>query len=113
MFKCTECSHEGGEEEGVIKHIESEHRDILKPAPHHTNVKTDDTLLLGSSHMQAVMPTQIERALKCKVFTPGRYPGAGRMYCSKSDWPEAKFPQNSMDIKVPELLRARSYKTAV
>ena len=115
-YRCTECSHEGKDEEGVIKHIECEHGDILKPAtkvPTQNKVNTDDILLLGSSHMNSVMPTKIERALKCKVFTPGRYPGAGRMYCSKSDWPEAKFPQNSMDIKVPELLRARTYKTAV
>ena len=115
-FKCIICNYQGRLETDVTNHIEKNHSEVFSPAnvptrnPTHT---TEDILLLGSSHMQSVMPTHIEKALKCKVFTPGRYPGAGRMYCSSSDWPKAKYPQNSMAKKVPEMLKVRPYKMAV
>ena len=66
------------------------------------------------SHTQSIEPRIIEKKLKGKLFTPGyTRPKEGRVYCSDSNWPNAKYPENSMEMKVTELLNVRPYKGAV
>ena len=78
------------------------------------HTQTEDILLLLDSHVQTVKPRTIERRLRGKLFTPGyTRPKEGRVYCSSRDWPNVKYPENSMDVKVAELLKVRPYRGAV
>ena len=102
QFKCNICQFETNTSRDLQKHTSANHK------------QTEDILLLLDSHVQTVKPRTIERRLRGKLFTPGyTRPKEGRVYCSSRDWPNVKYPENSMDVKVAELLKVRPYRGAV
>ena len=59
-------------------------------------------------------PRTIERKLKGMLFAPCYYrPKEWRAYCSTSSWPNAKYPENSMESKVKGLLKVRQFWSAI
>ena len=74
------------------------------------------TLLVGDSHLNSLNLRQVEEALgqKARLITPGAArPREDRAYCSSPDWPGARYPQNSLQQMVPELLGERKYKNLI
>ena len=105
-IKCNNCNFEVESFIDLDKHIVSTHK-----RPNH---KTEDVLLLGDSLTQYLKPRLIEKHLKGKLFSPcWSRPKEGRAYCSSSNWPNARFPNSSIDRKLPELLAVRPYKGVV
>ena len=102
QFKCDVCMFEANTSHELERHLSVNHS------------KTEDILLLLDSHVQTVKPRVIEKRLRGKLFTPGyTKPKEGRVYCSSGSWPNVKYPENSMDVKVMELLKVRPYRGAV
>ena len=74
------------------------------------------TLLVGDSHLGSVNTRLVEKSLgrKARMITPGAVrPREDRAYCSTPDWPGARYPQNSLQQMVPELLGERKYKNLI
>ena len=104
VFKCNDCSYEAHSPTIMDNHTNEKH----------SWSKTEDILLVLDSHANTVKPRTIERRLKGKLFAPCySRPKEGRAYCSTSSWPNAKYPENSMETKVKELLKVRPYRGAV
>ena len=92
------------------------HIKLLHLRPHHVDRGVTLTLLVGDSHLGSVRRSKVEKAMGkgARLVTPGATrPGEDRAYCSSSDWPEAKFPQNTLVQMVPELLGERRYENLI
>ena len=104
VFKCNDYSYEADSRTGINSHT----------SENHGGSNTEDILLILDSHANTVKPRTIERKLKGKLFAPCySRPKEGRAYCSTSNWPNAKYPESSMETKVKELLKVRPYRGAV
>ena len=90
-------------------HIAAKHQ-----RPHHT---PDLTLLVGDSHMKTINCRAVEAGLGGAKFVCGEHIAApltgrrspragkpGRAYNSVGSWPNAKYPESSLDKVVPKLL---------
>ena len=92
------------------------HIKLLHKRPHHKVGGVNLTLLVGDSHLGSVLRRKVEKAMGkgARLVTPGATrPGEDRAYCSSSDWPEARFPQNTLVQMVPELLGERRYDNLI
>jgi hypothetical protein len=133
IFKCKDCSYQSQVRNSLNDHIAFKHTfscgqcrymcsnsDKLDQhiALQHNKPNTDvvvNTLMVGDSHIKTVKPRVVEKAVGGRLFVPGysRPRGQGRAYCSSRDWPNARFPDNSLEYKVPELLSERDYKNLI
>jgi len=72
---------------------------------------------VGDSNLKTLKKKwKVEEALggKGKLFTPGiTSPKEDRSYCSTRDWPEAWYPENSLEVVLPRLLQERPYSSAI
>ena len=108
-LRCNSCGHLATNERRMSNHIRNMHT-ALQPT------STPLTLLVGDSHLNSLNLRQVEEALgqKARLITPGAArPREDRAYCSSPDWPGARYPQNSLQQMVPELLGERRYKNLI
>ena len=74
------------------------------------------TLLVGDSHLNSVNQREVEKVLGRgpRLVTPGASrPREDRAYCSSPGWIGARYPQNSLQQMVPELLGERKYTSLI
>ena len=74
------------------------------------------TLLVGDSHLGSVNGREVEKVLGrgSMLVTPGASrPREDRAYCSTPEWPGARYPNNSLQQMVPELLGERKYANMI
>ena len=70
--------------------------------------------MVGDSHLKSLNLRMVEKVTGGRLFTPWvTRPKEDRAYCSTRSWPNAKFPNNNLTEKVPELHRARTYSNMI
>ena len=116
-FNCTDCRYKCFTLSKLDRHIASKHE---RP-----NLEAAYTLFVGDSRVKSLKPRIVEKALgggllsvpgslKVPELPQGRSKGhPGRGYCSSRDWPHSKFPEASLEDRVPELLAARTFTNLV
>ena len=108
-LKCNSCGHITTNERRMANHIRNMHTNPQMSGP-------PMTLLVGDSHLNSLNLPLIERGLGrgARLFAPGATrPREDRAYCSTPDWPGARYPQNSQQQMVPELLGERKYTNLI
>ena len=108
-MKCDKCDHTTTNERRMNNHVRNIHR-WTQPS------KSPSTLLVGDSHIGAIDLREVEKCLgrKAKLFMPGATrPREDRAYCSTPDWTGARYPENSMQQIVPELLGERNFTNLI
>ena len=75
------------------------------------------TLLVGDSHVKSVNTRAVEKALnqkKNRLRNPAfAKPKEGSAYTTTRFSPNAKYPENNLENKLPELLNERPYKNVI
>jgi hypothetical protein len=92
----------------------SNHVKNLHTQPQQTT--TPLTLLVGDSHLNSVNRREVEKVIGRgpRLIAPGAIrPREDRAYCSTPEWPGARYPQNSLQQMVPELLGERKYTSMI
>ena len=108
-YNCNDCRYRCNDLRNMDMHITAKHQ-----RPHHT---PDLTLLVGDSHMKTINCRAVEAGLGGAKFVCGEHIAApltgrrspragkpGRAYNSVGSWPNAKYPESSLDKVVPKLL---------
>ena len=104
QFKCNDCRFIAKSIEELDKHIANHHH------TNHTNSESEYTLMVTDSHVKTLNLRKVEAVIGGRLFTPGvTRPKEGRAYNSTRSWHNARFPDNNLTDKVPELLGARQY----
>ena len=106
-FKCDKCNKTFENQSELNIHVGNTHVS-------HANIK--NTLLVADSHSKLQNPRLIEREALggMGLFAPSfAQPRSGRAYCSTSDWPNSRFPENNLKDKVTELLSYREHSLLI
>ena len=108
-LKCNKCDHLTTSERRMNTHIRNIHT-WTQPN------KAPATLLVGDSHTSSIDLREVEQCLgrRARLFMPGAVrPREDRAYCSTPDWTGARYPENSLQQIVPELLGERRYTNLI
>ena len=108
-LKCNKCDHITTSERRMGNHIRNIHTWTQQN-------KAPATLLVGDSHTSSIDLREVEQCLgrRARLFMPGAArPREDRAYCSTPDWTGARYPENSLQQMVPELLGERSYTNLI
>ena len=108
-LKCDKCDHTTTNERRMNNHVRNIHM-WTRPS------KASSSLLVGDSHLSSIDLREVEKCLgrKAMLFMPGAArPREDRAYCSTPDWPGARYPENSLQQMVPELLGERNYTNLI
>ena len=132
-FNCNKCQFECYSQTTLKRHIEKNHKksqpstNQARPAEVIDIEETEGdkipeqtpgwTLLVGDSHVKSVKTRAVEKALNHKenrLRNPAfAKPKEGSAYTTTRFWPNARYPKNNLENKLPELLRQRPYKNAI
>ena len=116
-FNCPDCRYKCSSLTKLDRHIAFKHQ-----RPNHDAIHT---LFVGDSRVKSLKPRIVEKALgggrlsvpgslKVPELPQGRNKGhPGRGYCSSRDWPYSKFPEASLEDRVPGLLAARPFTNLI
>ena len=113
---CPECRYKCSNQAKLNNHIATKHMRTVHGPPR--------TLLVCDSRVKSLKPRVVEKALRGGLLhvpgslripqAPGQSKGyPGRAYCSSRNWPNSRFPEASLEDRVPRLLAARSYANLV
>ena len=108
-LKCDKCDHTATNERRMSNHVRNFHM-WTQPS------KSSSTLLVGDSHISSIDLREVEKCLgrRAQLFMPGATrPREDRAYCSTPDWTGARYPENSLQQMVPELLGERNYTNLI
>ena len=108
-LKCNRCDHTTTSERRMENHIRNMH---TSPQLAQKSL----TLLVGDSHLGSVNLREVGKVLGRggMLVTPGATrPREDRAYCSTPEWPGARYPNNSLQQMVPELLGERKYSSMI
>ena len=109
-LKCAHCGHFTTSKRRMENHIRNMHNQS------HPSTAVPLTLLVGDSHLSSLNVREVEKGLgrKARLVTPGATrPREDRAYCSTPEWLGARYPQNSLQKMVPELLGERKYTNLI
>ena len=108
-LKCNKCDHTATNERRMSNHVENIHTKAQQAT-------APLALLVGDSHLGSVNRREVEKVLGRgpRLIAPGAIrPREDRAYCSTPEWPGARYPQNSLQQMVPELLGERKYTSLI
>ena len=108
-LKCNKCGYKATNERRMNNHVKNIH---MQPQ----QAVNPLTLLVGDSHLSSVNRREVEKELGRgpRLIAPGAIrPREDRAYCSTPEWPGARYPQNSLQQMVPELLGERNYTSMI
>ena len=132
---CNKCNTQLDSQDQLRTHVENVHEKSAPPSSPPTprirpvvNIEDPETdidlspkhgwtLLIGDSHVKSLKTRTIEKALNQKgnrLRNPAyNKPKDGSAYTTTRFWPKAKYPENNLENKLPELLHERPYNSAI